>query len=374
MRTKHIIFLSLFFYCSLIWANTSIEFQIESLLREKQPDQALEALTEKKAQITKASYYRLKGMAHYLKNEQNLALNFFEKSLEESSQAPVSLLISLAQVYLKTQSSQKALKVLSRLKKDSIQKEILWSQALWSKGQKERAVDYLKSSEKKYSDSLDLILKQKAYYLYNLNRIKQIFDFSKIYFLKPEASVEVGLYAVSLLKEKDDYLAEQYFDLILSLRPKEALLLKERGVFALEKKQDFVASLFFDKAAHLDKKYAFAAASVHLDLGHHERALFFNSKVGNLKKQTLQKFMIYLDSENFEKALSLKYELQKRELLKKDKVAYALMYAAFKVRDYRSFSNLIAKITSKNYLSKVLKLKEVVESCQKSMELRCVFS
>jgi len=96
--------------------------------------------------------------------------------------------------------------------------------------------------------------------------------------------------------------------------------------------------------------------------------------VADQKKKVLQQFTIYLDSENYEKALSLKFELKKQELLEDDKISYALMYSAFKVGDYRTFSNLLTRITSKTYLSKVLKLKEIVDSCKKSVGLQCVFS
>lgn len=370
---KNLFALSFFiFNSSVAFSSASLEFKVESLLRAQQTGEAL--LILEKQDFPKEVYHRLKGRALFLEKQYSEAQKSFENFLKLSKKPNQTVFFTMAQIDLKLNKPKKAFSHLKRLKKRSIQKDLLWSQALWDLGEKMKAVEYLENTNKAKYESYDLIKRQTYYYLFNLSLVQKIFKSSKVYLSQRGSSSEVGLYVVSLLKKKDLYLAETYFDLLLSFKPKDALVLKERGLFELENKRPFVASLFLDRAAHLNKDYSFEAAAVHLDLGHHARALFFNSKVFDAKKQILQKFTILLDSENFEQALSLKHELSKKNLLKEDKVNYALMYAAYKVRDYKTFSELLSKIASKTYLSKVLKLKEIVDSCKKSVGPQCVFS
>jgi tetratricopeptide (TPR) repeat protein len=358
------------------FSSASLEFKIESLLRGQQISEAFSILDLKEKELDKSTYHRLKGRALFLEKKYDEAQKEFHifLKLSKKNQKNTAVVFTMAQIDLKLKKPMGALAHLNKIKDKSIQKDLLWSQALWDQGQRPQAVTYLEKTEKNKYESYDLIKRQTYYYLFNLGLLSRIFKSSKKYLSEKNSSSEVGLYVVSLLKKKDAYLAESYFDLLLSLKPKDGLLLKERGLFELENKKPFVASLFLDRAAHLNKDYSFEAAAVHLDLGQHSRSLFFNSKVLDTKKQLLQKFTILLDSERFEQALSLKYDLLKKGLLEEDKVNYALMYAAYKVRDYKTFSEQLSKIASKTYLSKVLKLKEIVDSCKKSMGPQCVFS
>lgn len=361
-----------FGFSSQVLANESLQFQAESMLREGSGAEALEFISLNP--LSKKADLLIRARAHYLTGDSEKSLESFNALLMIDKKPEDSVLMQLSQLHLKMKKPSKALKILKQLKKVSIKRELLISQALWDLGQKEEAYSHLAGLSKSAIEERDLIERQKIYYLHSLGRIKELFDVSSDYLKQSGSSAEFGLYGVSLLKTENRYLAEVYFDLILSFKPENDLLLKERGVFELEAGRSFVASLFLDKAAHLNQDHSFEAAAVHLDLGHHQRALFFNGRVSDRKKQILQRFTVYLDSEDYEKALSLKYELEKKELLKEDKVSYALMYSAFKVGDYETFSSLLTSVTSKNYLSKVLKLKEIVDSCKKSVGLQCVFS
>jgi len=362
----------LFTLSQAAYANDSLLFQAESFLREGKPDEALEFVDQNK--LSSKSALLIRAKAHHLKKNHIQSDVLFTKLLMLEKKPKAELLMNSAQVKLKIKKPKEALMLLKKVRGLSLKKELLLSQALWDLGKREQAFSHLKNLPNNRLESRDLIERQKIYYLFEMGKVKKVFDVSRDYLGSPNASAEFGLYGVSLFKKKDRYLAELYFDLVLSFMPKSALILKERGVFELESDNAYLASLFLDKAAHADNTHSFEAAAVHLDLGHHHRALFFNSKVEDLKKKTLQQFTIYLDSENFEKALSLQHELKKRGLLEEDKVSYALMYSAFKVGDYGKFANLLTNITTKTYLSKVLKLKEIVDSCKKSVGLQCVFS
>lgn len=356
----------------MAFANESLMFQAESLLREEKPVRALDFINANR--LPKKADLLIRARAHYQSGDFKKSLLNFNKLLTIDKKPEAPVLIKLAQLNLKMEQPKSALRNLKKIKKISIKREILLSHALWDMGKKNEAYRHLVSLPKNKIENRDLIERQKLYYLYNLGKFKELFDVSSNYLTDRASSVEFGLYGVSLLKTKNRYLAEVYFDMLLSHKSKSDLLLKERGVFELEAGRAYVASLFLDRAAHLNVIHSFEAAAVHLDLGHHTRALFFNGRVADQKKKVLQQFTIYLDSEDYEKALSLKYELEKKDLLKEDKIAYALMYSAFKVSDYSTFASLLTSITSKNYLSKVLRLKEIVDLCKKSVGLQCVFS
>jgi|GEM_PF-2276475 len=367
------IFLVLSLSClSVATANVSLQFQAESFLRENKATEALNFVNAHA--LSKKADLLIRARAHYTLKEYSKSEDKFSSLLKLLKKPEASLLMRVAQLKLKLKKPSSALSFLSKVKGVSVKKELLVSQALWDSNKKEEAYSHLAKIPKRKLKDRDLIERQKLYYLFKLGRVKKLFDLSKDYLKSAGASVDFGLYGVSLLKKESRYLAELYFDQLISVMPKNDVVLKERGVFELESGNAYLASLFLDRAAHISDAHSFEAAAVHLDLGHHEQALFFNSKVSDQKKKALQQFTIYLDAENYEKALSLKFELKKRDLLKEDKVSYALMYSAFKVGDYSTFSSLLTQITSKNYLSKVLKLKEIVDSCKESVGLQCVFS
>ncbi len=358
-------------FASQAYASESLIFKIESLLREGAVDQAEPLLKE--SNIDKKVYYKLLGRIASLKGETSQAIGYFEKAIKLGEKSE-SVLLTLSQSLLKIERADEALVLLKRLKKNSIQKDILYAQALWTDGEKSQAVDYLKNLGSRKYTSYDLIERQKYYYLFEMGLFKKIFEETKTYYGAPGRSSEAGLYAVSLFKVKDRFLAEQYFDLLQVLQPSAALLFKERGVFELEKGRTYLASLSLTKAAHLDSQYSFEAAAAHLSLGEYTQAKFFNSKVLDAKKKVLQSFTIYLDSEEYESAMALKYDLEKQGHLEEDKVVYALMYTAFKVKDYKTFSDLFYKVSSKVYVAKVLRLKRIIDGCKKSVGLSCVFS
>lgn len=355
------------------YALDSSVFKIESLMREGDLEKASVLL--KSEDLEKKTFYKLSGRLSSLKGENLKAIGFFKKAVHLGSKSE-SLKLMLSQVLLKEggESTAEALKYLKMIKENSIQKDLLYAQGLWQQGEKHEATEYLSVLKSRKYMSYDLIERQKNYYLFKMSKIAQIFKDTKKYYQKENGGPEVGLYVASLLKEKDQHLTESYFDLLQALMPSNALILKERGVFELEKGRTFLASMFFEKAAHLDEKFNYEAAASHLSLGNHTQAQFFNSKVTDDKKKVMQLFSIHLDSEDYESALSLKHHLEKNGLLSDDKVVYALMYTAFKVRDYRTFNKLFYKVTSKTYVAKVLRLKTFVESCKKSMEPSCVFS
>jgi len=368
-----LILLTVLFSLDSYAALDSDVFKIESLLREGDLKQAKVLLDSKK--LDKKVFYKLSGRLASLNGDSKKAIGFYKKAVSLGSQSD-SLKLMLSQAILKEDGAKiiDALKYLEMIKEDSIQKDLLYAQGLWQQNQKNEAVIYLSDLKSRKYVSYDLIERQKSYYLFEMSKIAQIFKNTKKYYKNENAGPEVGLYVVSLLKEKDSHIAESYFDLLLTLRPLNALFLKERGVFELEKGRTFLASMFFEKAAHLDEKYSYEAAASHLSLGNHTQAKFFNSKVSDDKKRVMQLFSVHLDSEDYESALSLKLSLEKTGLLSEDRVVYALMYTAFKVKDYSTFNRLFYKITSKAYVAKVLRLKTFVEACKKSMEPSCVFS
>ncbi len=352
----------------------SLNFKVESLLRDGAYDKA-EAMLENPL-FKKQDFYKLKGRLNSLQDKNAQAISFYEKAII-AGDGSESLKLLLSQELLKnnnTKSSQKALKHLEKVSTKSIQKDLLFAQALWQLGERDEAVLHLSHLKSRKYESYDLIERQKNYYLFKLSKIKQIFKNTKTYYSAPEAAPEVGIFTVNLLKEKDQHLAETYFDLLHSVRPDEALFYKERGVFELEKNRLYVASLYFEKAAHRNEKYSYEASASFLSLGKHTQALFFNSKVNDQAKKLTQLFSIYLDQGDFEKALSLQYDLIKQDLISDDKMVYALMFASFKVKDYENFDLLFSKVTSKSVLPKALKLKSFMESCKKKTEISCVFS
>lgn len=355
---------------SFLWASDSVEFQVLSLIRSQNYKEAYRLVET--AKLSKSMRLALK--ARLLIKDQNLdeGAKLLSKSIKIK---PVDLhKLLLAQTYLKKQKPSKALKILNSIRKKGMQSCVLMAQAHWDLGEDKEALEVLNKQIKSKPNESYRAYQQKAYFLFKMGKLKSLFDFSLKALKNKKLNEELAVFTDQLLKEKDFYLSEVYMDKALSIRPKSALLLKEKGLSELSLKRPYTAAEYLAKAADLDEKYAFDAAAGFLNLGQHERALFYNAKVLEDKKKLKQLFSIYLDSDQYDKAASLSFEINKAGLIEDDKVSYALLYTFFKIGDYKAFNQVFKKVSSQVFASKVLKLKEVIESCKSSWELQCVFS
>jgi len=233
------------FVGSTSFANESLQFQAESFLREGKAMEALSYVDQNK--LSPKADLLIRARAHYILKDFSKSEVQFSKLMKVEKKPDSAILMRLAQLKLKLEKPKSALALLKRVKKFSIKKELLVSQALWDSGNKEGAYSHLANLPKKKILDRDLIERQKIFYLFSMGRVKQLFDISKEYLNSRGASAEFGIYGVSLLKEKNRYLAEVYFDLLIAAMPSNDLVLKERGVFELEAGNSYVASLFLDR-------------------------------------------------------------------------------------------------------------------------------
>ena len=352
-------------------ASDSINFKLKALVRNGELLKAEEILKKSEDKIGKDSeiYNRIYGQI-LTKKEMYLKANvFLEKAYELDSKEQTLFL--MAQNTLKLKNPKKTVSLLNNSKKDSVPIRLMLSQAYWDLGEKFKA---LKVIQKKGFKENELLEKQRYNFLIKLSMVKSLFERVGVYLeLYPE-KVEPAIFATVLLKEKDQFLSEKLFDLAIAKSPKSALLLKEKGAFELELGRSKVASHYFSRAAHLNLEYSFEASVTKLLLGEHHEALFFARNISDPSKRLKQIFFIYLDQERFDEIVSMKEQLVRLNLFRQEKITYAFLYSAFKVKDVESFNKVFSNYQIKSQLSNVMKLKELLEKCNKTLGLECVFS
>jgi predicted Zn-dependent protease len=348
-------------------ASESFDFQLKALVRNGELSEAKKILNklDKESEL----YFRIQGQI-LTKEEKYKEANALLSKAYEMSKKDQTLFI-MAQNSLKLKKPQETVKLLRQVKKDSVPVRLMLSQAFWDLNQKTKAVDTV--FKKGFSEN-ELLERQKYHFLIKQSQIKKLFSQVTVFLKLNPNKVEPVLYATALLKEKDIFLSEKLFDLAIVASPKSALLLKERGAFELELNRPKVASHYFVRAAHLNKEYSYEASVTKLLLGEHYEALYHALNILDPIKRTKQKFFIYLDQERFEEVVSLREQLVRLNLFREEKITYAFLYSAYRVKDVESFNDVFSSYQLKSQLSKVMKLKELLEQCSKSMELECVFS
>lgn len=353
--------------------NESNQFKLQSYLRHNQLSEATSML--KALDKNSFIYNKYHGILKLKKENYKDSNRYLTKALEykNAKTDKEDLLAMLAQNFLKMNQPHESLKFLEKIKTKSVQKSLLYSQALWDSDQKTKSLVYLQENAAAFKDN-ELLERQKYLLLFKSSMIKELFKSVNKYLENSKNPVEPALYAISLLKEKDSYLSEKLFDQLESMRAKNAVVLKERGAFELEKNRVHLASLYFSKAAHLDKKFSFEASVSALLSGNHFQALFFTENIDDEKKRVRQKFLVYVDQEEFELAISLKDRLKRIGLLEDEKLSYALLYSAYRLKDLKTFNEIFSNYQIKSKLTQIIKLKSMLENCEEKLVLECVFS
>jgi len=233
--------------------SVSVGFKVKSLIRSKSFAQAKTEIDKLKDEELKSE---LLGLYYTKKNKPLKANRFFKKAYEIN---PLDrTVLQLSQNFLKAKEIKKALHWVNKVVKPSVASKILKSEALSLLGHVDEAVDTLNNTQKKSSKNIALgqpdLEKQKYKVLFSGSRIKSLFYHVSLYLKRHPQNAEPAIFALYLLKDNDRFLAQNLFDKVLSLTPRNALVLKEMAVFELESKNIFLAAHYFKRAVAIDPK------------------------------------------------------------------------------------------------------------------------
>lgn len=355
----------------LAFANDSIEFEVEALAREGKTTLAIEKVLSSK--LLEHQESKLMGLIKLKAKDYKSAADFFKIYLAEE---PHDIRIRNFYVQALMQNKNFSLAEVELKKVKEKQRDLKWtllnSMILWDGNKKEEALSFLKESKKKFNSPL--LPRQIYFFLSELFLFESVISNSRKDIDSGMYGFDLGLYVVSLLKKAKSYKrADLFFEYLTARYKDQAELLRERGLYEIERSRNISGAEFLSKAANLDHKYAYEAAEVFLKTSSYSRALYYNRKVLDPRKKGVQLFTIHLQSEEYVKAGGLYYNLIKTGGLENQKVAYALAYVGFKIKDYSLFDKAFEKVTDPSLYSKALVLKKKVEECKGSMELECEF-
>lgn len=360
-----------FLFSQFCFSEPVSDIEIEALIREGKTDVALAKIEA--SELTVSVKSKLKGILNLKKGQFAKAAEYFSVYLVDAP-GDKRVRTFLIQALMQNKSYSEAESELSKTpeKERDAKWSLLYSMSLWEKGAQQEALNFLNTAKSKYSSVL--IPRQIYYFLSQLGLFKPLIKSAEKDISSKFYPSSLGVYVVKLLKESKLYdQADRFFEFLSALYPRNSDILKERGIYEIERKRVTSGAEFFARAATLDRKYAFEAAEALLRIGNTSRALYFNGKIEDPKKKTTQLFSIYVQSQEFEKAGGLYYNLVKTGSLENQKVAYALSYVGFKLRDFDLFDKVFGKVTDPSLYSKALVLKKKVEQCRQSQESQCEF-
>ena len=244
--------------------------------------------------------------------------------------------------------------------------------SLWRLSQYEKAFDSFHVGLANYPDDVGLRLQLMEYYL-DLGLIQHA-----------SAAAEQVLTS-DLFKERDALIIAHAYagqDRFQDLAPlmEQALLRQPNSLdmhLALAKTdhrldKSFVAAGLFEQASYFAEEHIATAAELYRLGGQLGKALTLNGQISDQKVKLQQRLAIYLDQEDFEKALAMKSALERHDLLEKDEVKYALAYAQFKAGRFEAAMKGLAHLESSDQMEKANHMRKMILSCT-SGDSPCVF-
>lgn len=119
-------------------------------------------------------------------------------------------------------------------------------------------------------------------------------------------------------------------------------------------------------AAESDPAYIRKSAELFRRAGAYERALYMNARIDDQSEKFKQRVAILLDRRDFERIATLDSRLSRLGLLDDSKIAYALAYAHFKIRNYERAAELTRDIESEAMFESAVELRRAIETCRAS--------
>ena len=313
-------------------------------------------------------FHALLGLIYLNTDRADQAVAPLERAIAREDASPLTNL-HLAQAYLATKQAEQALSVLD--KASAILAEFpdtgrIRARVYWTLGDFDQAADTLLESTAAFPE--DIRFQQDLFALYMELGLVQ-------------AAVETGRALLAKAPDRPDlWLAQgEAFRQAKQLESATVLLEEARLHYPehedlalltarvyLDAEQPLAAGTILQQAASRNSDLYFETAECFRMAKQQQRALYFNSLVTDLEAKARQRLGMFIDEEEWTRALALGPRLARLSLDEEDKIAYALAYAGFQVRDFERAEAYLKTISEPSLFRDATALRQQMMECQQS--------
>lgn len=340
-----------------------------TLLKDGYTQRAKEVL--EKVDVTQkdfdfARYYTLKGILLHKLSYPTLSNIFFDASLKHG-QKNLSILLYMAKNHWNIQNYEEVVKILDKagdVAKQDPQMIVIKAEAFKKQGMINRAWAVLDEGIALFPD-FSRFYSQKFYYLLELGFYQQAGEYAQKYLQTQKYSAKDYLAIGYALRENNQHEAAAALleEAVLKHKDDDKLI-ELLGQVYIDQQHFLMAALVFDWAAIQHPKFAYKAATLFLRAKQPVRSMQLNRRILDQKMKFTQRLGIDIYLDDYETLVAKTPALKRYDLLKEDKIAYAVGYGYFRNGDYANAKKYLKQINDSQLFSKASQIFQQIEKCQ----------
>ena len=363
--------ITLVFFMSTAMAEDKVDYLDlgATLLKDGYPQRAkgvLEKVDVRKKDFDLARFYTLKGILLHKLSYPSLSNIFFDAA-EKHGQKNPSILLYVAKNYWQLAEYARVVEALDKagdaakknpqmlvIKAEAYKQQKLYHEA-WAV--LDEAITLFPDFSRFYS--------QKFYYLMELGFYQQAGEYAEKYLRKKQYDTRDYLTIAYALRENRQYEAAARLleEAVIRYRDDDKLV-ELLGQVYIDQEHYFMAALVYDWAAMIHPKFSYKAATLYLKANQPVRSMQLNRRISKQEEKFRQRLGIDIYLNDFESLVAETPALKRYDLLKDDKIAYAVGYGYFKNGDYVKAKKYLKQITDNQLFGKASHIFQEIEKCQ----------
>jgi len=326
----------------------------------------LEKVDVKQKDFDFARYYTLKGILLHKLAYPTLSNIFFDASMKHG-QKNLSILLYVTKNHWQLQNYAEVVATLDKageiatkdpqmlvIKAEAFKKQKLMNDA-WA------VLDQGIALHPDYSG----FYSQKFYYLLELGFYQQASEYAQKYLQAKQYSAKDYLAISYALRENKQYAsAAALLEEAVIKHRNDDKLIELLGQVYIDQQHYLMAALVFDWAAIEFPKFSNKAATLYLRAKQPVRSMQLNRRILDQKEKFRQRLGIDIFLDDYETLVAKTPALKRYDLIKDDKIAYAVGYGYYRNGDYANAKKYLKQITDNQLFSKASHIFKQIEKCQ----------
>lgn len=312
-----------------------------------------------------ARYYTLMGLVHSQLGRYAQAAAAWEEALSKEGVDPI-VRLQIAQAYLQNNEPEKAVQTLTEVEPELDALKATWLvrvRAQWVSADHEGAWISLARAEERFPEDLEFS-RQRVMLLVDMGLYHQALEQGRQVLAKGGAA-EDWLSLGEALRG-----AGELGDAVLLLEegrlryPLNVSLSTALARVYLESGRPLAAGEVLAIAGEQDGELLLTAAECFRQAGELDRALYLNGRVADPQEKAKQRLGLYIEQQDWSRAVALGGRLERLSLTEDDAVAYALAYAWFRMGDTDRATSFLTDIEDPRWFRDATTLREAIQKCQ----------
>lgn len=326
----------------------------------------LEKVDVKRKDFDFARYYTLKGILLHKLSYPTLSNIFFEASMKHG-QKNLSILLYVAKNHWQLQNYTQVVATLDKAGEIAMQDPqmvVIKAEAYKRQNKMQQAWAVLDQGIALHPE-FSRFYSQKFYYLLGLGFYQQAGEYAQKFLQSKQYSPQDYLAVSYALRENNQYdAAAALLEEAVIKHQDNDKLIELLGQVYIDQQHYLMAALVFDWAAIKHPRFSKKAATLYLRAKQPIRSMQLNRRILDQKAKFRQRLGIDIFLDDYETLVAKTPALKRYDLIKEDKIAYAVGYGYFRIGDYVNAKKYLKQITDSQLFSKASHIFQQIEKCQ----------